>query len=156
MSLQQPARRTAIPAEEGPFPTSVRGVILHRLPDIEDFRGRLSFGETPRHIPFAVHRYFLVFQVPREDIRGEHAHRTLHQFLICIHGSCRIIADDGRTRQEFVLDEPFVGLHLPPMTWAVQYRYSAGAVLLALTSAPYDPGDYIRDYAEFLAPVQAR
>jgi UDP-2-acetamido-3-amino-2,3-dideoxy-glucuronate N-acetyltransferase len=37
------------------------------------------------------------------------------------------------------------------MTWAVQYKYSRDGVLLPFTSDLYNPGDYIRDYAEFLA-----
>jgi len=35
------------------------------------------------------------------------------------------------------------------MVWGIQYKYSQDAVLLVLASAPYDPSDYIRDYAEF-------
>jgi len=60
-------------------------------------------------------------------------------------------ADDGANRQEFLLDSPQIGIHIPPMTWAVQYKYSADGVLMALASDIYDPADYIRDYAEFLA-----
>jgi UDP-2-acetamido-3-amino-2,3-dideoxy-glucuronate N-acetyltransferase len=41
------------------------------------------------------------------------------------------------------------------MIWAVQYKYSPDAVLVVLASDPYDPGDYIRDYEEFLAAVGA-
>jgi UDP-2-acetamido-3-amino-2,3-dideoxy-glucuronate N-acetyltransferase len=138
------------PAEPGCEATTVRGVTLHRLPGAEDLRGRISFGETERHIPFAVRRHFVVYGVPGENIRGEHAHRNLHQFLICVAGSVRAVADDGTNREEFLLDDPAVGLHLPPMIWGVQYRYSAGAVLLVLASDYYDPLDYIRDYTEFL------
>ena len=82
-------------------------------------------------------------------MRGEHAHRKLHQFLICVHGRCCVVADDGVQAQEFVLDAPNLGLYIPPMTWAVQYKYSRDGVLLAFTSDLYDPADYIRDYAEF-------
>jgi UDP-2-acetamido-3-amino-2,3-dideoxy-glucuronate N-acetyltransferase len=59
--------------------------------------------------------------------------------------------DDGVRRQEFVLDRPDVGLHIPPLVWATQYAYSRDAALLVLASKPYDPGDYIREYEEFLA-----
>jgi UDP-2-acetamido-3-amino-2,3-dideoxy-glucuronate N-acetyltransferase len=129
--------------------TRVRGVTLWRLPEVQDTRGALSFCEIGRHLPFTVERYFLVFQVAGEAARGFHAHRTLHQFLTCVHGSCHVAVDDGETRQEFVLDSPSLGLHLPPMVWGTQYRYSPGAVLLVLASDPYDEADYIRDYAEF-------
>ncbi len=140
----------AAPPEAAVQATQVSGVSLYRLPVVDDARGILSFAEVERHIPFAVRRYFLVFGVPSENVRGEHAHKTLHQFVVCVHGSCRIVADDGANRQEFVLDHPGIAVHIPPMIWAVQYRYSADAVLMVLASAPYDPGDYIRDYSQFL------
>jgi len=137
------------PAVRGEVATSVAGVMLHRLPQAQDLRGQLTFGEVGREVPFDVKRYFLVFGVSGKEVRGEHAHRTLHQFLVCVHGSCHVVADDGNNRQEFVLDSPALGLHLPPMVWGIQYKYSQDAVLLVLASAPYDPSDYIRDYAEF-------
>jgi UDP-2-acetamido-3-amino-2,3-dideoxy-glucuronate N-acetyltransferase len=138
------------PEATGPEATRVDGVILRRLPVAPDLRGALSFGEVTRHIPFEIKRYFLVFDVSSEQVRGEHAHRTLHQFLICVHGRCCVVADDSVNGQEFVLDSPTVGLYIPPMTWAVQYKYSRDGVLLAFTSDLYDPADYIRDYEEFL------
>ena len=61
-----------------------------------------------------------------------------------------VVADDGQTREEFVLDSPTAGVLLPPMVWGVQYKFSADAALLVLASDYYDPADYIRDYHEFL------
>ena len=107
-------------------------------------------------MPFEVKRFFLVFDVTSEQIRGEHAHRTLHQFLVCVHGRCCVVADDGAHRQEFILDSPALGLYLPPMTWAVQYKYTRDAVLLVLASDVYDPAEYIRDYEEFLRSSRRR
>ena len=88
-------------------------------------RGNLSFGEIGDQIPFDIKRYFLVYGVASKEIRGEHAHRSLHQFLICVHGRCHVVADDGRNRQEFVLDNPTLGIHLPPMVWGIQSRSTA-------------------------------
>lgn len=137
------------PSNSGTYPTDVRGVSLHRLPLVEDLRGFLAFAETNAQIPFDVKRCFLVYRVTGQHIRGEHAHRKCHQFLLCTHGKCHCVADDGHARREFVLDEPTLGLHLPPMIWSVQYKYSSDAVLLVLASQAYDSADYIRDYAEF-------
>ena len=53
-----------------------------------------------------------------------------------------------------MLDRPNLGLYVPPMVWAVQYKYSPDALLLVFASAPYDPADYIRDYDEFLSIVR--
>lgn len=141
-------------AEAGSRPSLVRGVTLHHLPLVDDLRGFLSFGEACQEVPFEIKRYFLVFGVQSQQIRGEHAHRKLQQFLICVHGSCRCMVDDGDKREEFLLHHPRVGLYVPPLCWCVQYDYSPDAVLLVLASEGYDPGDYIRDYAEFLQAVQ--
>ena len=123
---------------------------MHRMPRVVDIRGSLTVGEFDRSIPFAAKRYFMVFDVPSMETRGEHAHRVCHQFLICVRGSCAVVADDGTHRQEFLLDRPDVGLHLPPMVWGIQYKYSADAILLVYASHYYDSADYIRNYAEFL------
>jgi UDP-2-acetamido-3-amino-2,3-dideoxy-glucuronate N-acetyltransferase len=142
------------PSHVGVSGTSVAGVTLHRMPYILDPRGPLSFGEIGEQVPFEVQRYFLVFDVSSEEIRGEHAHRELHQFLICVHGCCHLTADDGCHREDFILDHPSIGVHLPPMVWGVQHKYTRDAVLLVLASAKYDPADYIRNYAAFLELVQ--
>ncbi|MBB1472861.1 WxcM-like domain-containing protein [Luteimonas sp. MC1782] len=144
------AAAAADPADAG-----TGGARMVRLPRFIDLRGSLSVGEFARDLPFAPVRYFLVFDVPSRETRGEHAHRECHQFLVCVHGSVRVLADDGLHRREFTLDAPERGLHLPPMTWGTQYRYSPDAVLLVFASHPYDAGDYIRDYDAFLALAAA-
>jgi len=130
--------------------TDVQDVTLHRLPLAIDLRGSLSVGEIGQQVPFEVLRYFLVFDVPSAETRGEHAHHVCHQFLVCVAGKLAVVADDGEKRQEFILEKPNQGIHLPPMTWAVQYKYSADAVLLVLASHHYSSEDYIRNYDEFL------
>jgi acetyltransferase-like isoleucine patch superfamily enzyme len=129
--------------------TGVKGVTLHRMVLVEDLRGTLSAGDFAAQVPFTPRRYFMVFDVPGKDVRGEHAHKTCHQFLVCARGSVAVVVDDGKTSEEVTLDRPDVGLYVPPMVWAVQYRYSADGLLLVFASEPYDPADYIRDYEEF-------
>lgn len=129
--------------------TNVRGVKLHDLPHFRDMRGSLSVGEFGTSVPFEAKRYFLVFDVPGRDVRGEHAHRKCHQFLVCAKGRCNVVADDGKNRREFIMDRPNLGLYLPPMVWSTQYKHSGDAVLLVFASDYYDASDYIRDYDEF-------
>ena len=142
----EPSRPAPIPAVGGIYPSRVKGVAIYRMPLIEDLRGYLSAGEN---IPFPIKRHFLVFKVPSREVRGEHAHIELHQFLVCVHGECRIVVDDSEHREEFILNSPAVGLHIPPMVWALQYQFTSDAVLLVLASDIYKAEDYIRDYDEF-------
>ena len=131
-----------------------RGAALHRLPKIVDLRGALSFGEIGAHLPFTPQRFFMVYDVPTKEVRGEHAHKACHQFLVCVKGSVGIVVDDGERRDELLLDSAQLGLHIPPMVWGIQYQFSADAVLLVLASECYAADDYIRNYDDFLAAVR--
>jgi UDP-2-acetamido-3-amino-2,3-dideoxy-glucuronate N-acetyltransferase len=128
----------------------VRGVKLYEVPYFADFRGSLSFAEYPGLLPFLPRRYFLTYNVPNREVRGEHAHRRCHQFLVCVAGNCSVIVDDGHHRAEMVLDRPTAGIHIHPMVWSVEYKHSPKAVLMVLASDTYDPEDYIRNYDLFL------
>lgn len=127
----------------------VRGASLVRLHSVAEARGLLTVGEQPATLPFEPRRFFVISRVPDENIRGEHAHRKLHQLLVCLAGSVTAEVDDGQARCAVVLDTPKVALHMAPLVWGAQHRYSADSVLLVLASHEYDAGDYIREYGEF-------
>jgi acetyltransferase-like isoleucine patch superfamily enzyme/dTDP-4-dehydrorhamnose 3,5-epimerase-like enzyme len=151
-----PARHIESPTVARSDSTHVKGVRLKHLPLIQDMRGNLTVGEFPRDIPFVPHRYFLVTDVASEETRGAHAHRQCEQFLVCVAGACSVVVDDCESRQEFRLDARHMGLYVPAMVWAIEYKYSRDAVLLVFASHAYDPADYIRDYDEFAAAVGTR
>lgn len=130
----------------------VRGVRLFKMRHVQDDRrGHLTVGEFERELPFVPRRYFITFQIPSQQTRGEHAHRHCAQFLVCVSGQCRVAVDDGRHRQEFCLNHPAVGILVPPMVWASEYDHSPDSALLVFASHRYEPEDYIRDYQEFVA-----
>lgn len=143
----------AHPPGQGRFDLGVGGAALWRMPKFHDLRGSLTVGELSEGFPFPPKRYFIVFDVPSQELRGEHAHRSCAQFLLCVQGSCRALLDDGQHRNEVVLDAPDLGLHMPAMVWGTQYRYSRDAVLLVFASHRYEAGDYIRSYDEFRREV---
>nr|WP_269844996.1 FdtA/QdtA family cupin domain-containing protein [Tichowtungia aerotolerans] len=124
--------------------------VLFQLTTASDIRGDLIAGEFPKHLPFEPKRIFLVHGVPTGKVRGEHAHKDCHQFLIATHGTLNVILDDGTSRMEYTLSSPNMGLYIKPGVWGIQYKYSADAVLLVLASHTYDPSDYIRNYDAFL------
>jgi UDP-2-acetamido-3-amino-2,3-dideoxy-glucuronate N-acetyltransferase len=149
------ARKKALSGSSGAIVTDthVKGVKVHELATVADIRGNLVVGEYCRDIPFIVKRIFMIHGVDSKEVRGEHAHRKCHQYLICINGSVWVIADDGKQRIETILDAPNKGIYLPPMVWGVQYKYTSDAILLVLASEGYDPNDYIRNYDEFIQEV---
>jgi UDP-2-acetamido-3-amino-2,3-dideoxy-glucuronate N-acetyltransferase len=133
----------------------VGNAALYRMKRISDLRGALTAAEMEKELPFIPSRYFIVFDVPTCELRGEHAHKECHQFLLCVRGSCKILLDDGRARTELTLDSPDVGVYMPPLIWGTQYRYTRDAALLVFASHAYNPDDYIRDYDKFTRAVQS-
>ena len=153
----KPEKNAAISSADKSFSDlGVRGVRLYEMPLVTDLRGNLTYAEQDGFLPFIPKRYFLVFDVPSKDVRGEHAHRECHQFLVCVKGNCSVVVDDSQNRAEILLNRPNLGLHIPPMIWATEYKYSQDAVLMVLASDVYKADDYIRDYDQFLKEVKAK
>ncbi|MFZ3071582.1 MAG: WxcM-like domain-containing protein [Anaerolineaceae bacterium] len=147
---KQPISENQLPQPGSYIDLIVNNVRFYNLPFIKDMRGNLSVAEFGNGMPFIPRRCFWVFDVPGKEVRGEHAHKTLEQFLVCVKGSCAVVVDDGINRQEVVLDQPNLGLYIPPLVWGTQYKYSQDSVLIVFASKEYDRTDYIRDYDEFI------
>ena len=120
------------------------------LPKITDPRGNLTFIEGCRHVPFDIKRVFYLYDVPTGEDRGAHAHKELHQFLVCLAGSFDVAIDDGVSKRTVHLNRPWKGLHVPPMIWASEVNFDPGSVCLVLASEPYVESDYYRDYDMYL------
>lgn len=129
----------------------IGGAKLIELSAASDLRGSLVAAEVGAHLPFVPQRFFAVFGVPSDRVRGQHAHRQCVQFLVAVAGTVVVVLDDGSQREQIELNTPDRGLLIPPMVWGIQYRYSADAVLLVAASHGYDANDYIRDYGTYLA-----
>lgn len=145
-----PLREPGLAAPAEPEDLTVPGVRLIPMPIISDLRGALTFGQYPDHLPFEPKRVFIVYDVPSSKIHGEHAHRTLEQFLVCVVGSVHVAVENGSQTDSVVLNGPGVGLYVPPMVWSTQYAYTSDAILMVLASDVYDDAEYIRDYDEYL------
>jgi dTDP-4-dehydrorhamnose 3,5-epimerase-like enzyme len=98
--------------------------------------------------------YYLYATPPGQE-RGFHSHRRLEQLAVCVSGAVTITVDDGRDRRHVRLDRPDLGLHIGPMIWREMRNFTDGAVLMVLASMPYDEGDYMRSYEDFVAAVRA-
>lgn len=120
-----------------------------------DHRGGLIAIEQYKSVPFDIKRVYFIFDTKKGVERGFHAHKTLHQAAVCVHGSCRILMDKGCDKEMVTLNRPDIGLLIPPMIWHEVRDFSKGCVLLVLASDLYDEGDYIRDYKQFLSSLAA-
>jgi dTDP-4-dehydrorhamnose 3,5-epimerase-like enzyme len=124
------------------------------LPKISDPRGKLTFMEGKRHIPFEIKRVYYLYDVLGGAERGGHAHKALHQFIIAIAGSFDIVLNDGFEGQRFHLSRCYYGLYIPPMIWREMDNFSSGSVCMVLASEYYEEDDYYRDQEIFQRVVR--
>lgn len=118
-----------------------------------DARGQLVALEEYKDIPFKIKRVYYIYDTLPGVIRGYHAHKNLQQILICIHGSCKIMLDNGHEKKVVPLEKPYEGVYVANYMWREMFDFSPDAVLMVLASELYDESDYIRDYDEFLQYV---
>jgi len=114
-----------------------------------DDRGSLVALESGKEVPFGIERIYYIFGTAQGVARGFHAHKALKQVAVCVNGSCRFVLDDGKQKEEVILNSPNKGLLIEHMVWREMYDFSEDCVLLVLASEYYDEADYIRDYDEF-------
>ena len=115
-----------------------------------DERGNLISIEGNKNIPFDIKRVYYIFDNIAGVERGFHAHHNLKQVVICMHGSCTFVLDNGKTREEVVLNDKTKGLYIEDFIWREMKDFSPGAVLVVLASELYDEKDYVRNYEEFI------
>ncbi len=121
-----------------------------------DARGQLVALEETKEIPFPIKRVYYIYDTLADVRRGFHSHQKLKQLMMCVHGSCKVLLDDGDEKEIVVLDKPYEGIFIESNIWREMYDFSEGAVLLVLASEIYDESDYIRDYDKFLESVGKR
>ncbi len=124
------------------------------LPPLGDERGSLVALEAGKSVPFEIKRVYYLFATKDGVSRGFHAHKKLQQMAVCVAGKCRMVLDDGHTREEAWLDSPTKGLLVNDLVWHEMHDFSSDCVMLVLASEHYDESDYLRNYAEFLEEIR--
>lgn len=119
----------------------------HRV--LGDERGQLIAIESGTHIPFEIKRVFYIYGTQPNVPRGQHSHHKTKQYLIAVNGSCKVTLDNGKSRETYVLNRPYIGLFQDAMVWGTMHDFSSDCVLLVLADQHYNDSDYIRSYDEF-------
>ena len=128
-----------------------RVVHIRTIPTIDS--GELSFFEASDDIPFEIKRIYYISKVPEGVRRGFHAHKELKQLLFCPYGRIRLLLENRNGREEIELSDPSVGILIEEPTWREMLWICKDSVLCVAASDHYDPGDYIRDYDEFIKHI---
>ena len=131
-------------------------VIKYHFEPHGDERGQLIALEENHNIPFDIKRVYYMYDTGAGVRRGYHAHKCLRQILICVHGSCKILLDNGKEKKVVPLEKPYEGLFVSNAMSREVFDFSPDAVLMVQASELYDEADYIRNYEDFLKYVEEK
>lgn len=127
----------------------MENVKLITLPKFLDSRGNLSFFENRNQIPFDIKRTYWIYDVPGGEIRGGHAFKESHEFIVALSGSFDVVLNDGDNELKYSLNRSNYGLYVPNLLWRRILNFSTNSCALIVSSIGYNVADYIRDYDEF-------
>ena len=121
-----------------------------------DNRGKLVALEEGKNIPFEIKRVYYMYDTNKGFCRGKHAHKHLQQILVCIHGKCKVLLDDGKEKEVICLSDQNEGIYIPNNMWREMYDFEDDCVLMCLADDYYNETDYIRDYDKFLEYINVK
>jgi len=109
------------------------------LPTFDDRRGSLTVLE--RSLPFEVVRTYWIYGADGQT-RGGHRHTYTRQALVALSGKVSMYMNDGVTEEIIALNHPSQCLLVEPKDWHTM-TFAENAVLLVMSSHPYDRSEYI-------------
>ena len=120
------------------------------MSEFVDNRGKLLVGEYPDQLSFTPVRFFVISDVPEGEFRGQHAHKSNQQVLICLSGSLTVRLHDGKKWEEHGLRPNGEALLVPALHFGELSNFASETMLLVLASEAYDTHEYINDFDKFL------
>ena len=132
-----------------------RTVKLFSFPVHRDTAGHLIAYEVERNLGIDLKRVFVVWG-DSGALRGQHAHKSLTQVLVCLQGSCQVSCENLVGKHDFLLDDPATVLLVPNEVWSQQLYLEDNTILAVMCDGPFDETEYIRDYGEFLKLIESK
>lgn len=130
--------------------STIYDCMLVTLPKNHQVNGNLTSITNSQEVPFDIKRIYYLYDVPGGNSRGGHAHKDLYQIMIALSGSFSVTLDDGQLKRNFLLNQPYQGLLIPPGLWRDLDDFSSGSICMVLASEVYSEDDYFRNYDDFL------
>ena len=100
------------------------------------------------NIPFHVNRIFIVDNVAIGEKRGDHAHYSEKQLIICIKGEIEANWITPDSSGSVILSEGDE-LYSHPLTWLTLTFMRENSSFVCLCSDYFNENDYIRDFSKF-------
>jgi dTDP-4-dehydrorhamnose 3,5-epimerase-like enzyme len=113
-----------------------------------DDRGGFLIPISLSSIPFIPKRVFTVADIPKNSIRGHHAHYETEQVLVCVKGEIIVGIDDGKNKAEKKIKKG-QSFYIKNLVWDWQKYLTGDDVMISFCSTEYDKSDYIENIEDF-------
>jgi dTDP-4-dehydrorhamnose 3,5-epimerase-like enzyme len=121
---------------------------MNKLNIFTDERGGDLIPFELFNLPFECKRIFTVSNVPKNSIRGEHAHYETQQILLCVKGKILVCLDYGFKYEEVEINQGEY-IFIDKMVWDSQKFLTGDDVMVVMCSTNYTINDYILDKNDF-------
>ena len=111
--------------------------------------GSISNIELDNDLPFTCKNVFYVYNIDKNVIHGNHAHKRCKEAIIVLNGKCKFILDDCISENAYIIGSPQKCLIVQAGTWLTYEPLTDNCLLLVCASETYADDEYIRDYIEF-------
>lgn len=112
--------------------------------------GQLIAYEKNTGIDFEIKRVYSVTKVPKNSIRGYHAHKKTKQLLVCLNGEIEVMCENKAGEKEiYTISNNGLALYTEELVYHTVKYLADNTILMVLADLAYDENDYLRDYEEF-------
>ena len=117
--------------------------------NIHKIHNNNAFISVYENFKFKVKRFYILYNLKKNQYRNGHSQKKLEQIYICVSGGVKVYVENKYQKKYFVLNKPNQALFVSKKTWREIQSLEKGTVLCVLASLKFDEGDYIRSYSEF-------
>ena len=123
---------------------------IFELPSVQAPNFVINPVELYQFISFEVKRIYYITKATNGT--GLHCHYNEKEFFIMLQGACTAVIDRGKGLEDVLLRGPSSAIYVANYVWHGFKAFSPEAILLALSSANYNPdrSDYLEDYSKYL------
>ena len=98
---------------------------------------------------FLIKRIFILSKLKANEVRGNHAHKECHQFIISINSLIKIDVIYKNKKKTISLKDSSEGLYIPPYHWIKIKNFKKNNSILVMCSHNFNEKEYIRDIKNF-------
>ncbi len=93
-----------------------------KLQSFSDQRGRLT--PVDKVLPFDMVRLYYICNMSEQANRGGHYHKITKEAIFCVNGSFTVVVNNGKTREEFFLNDHTQCVVIEPYEWHMIHNFS--------------------------------